>query len=215
MKTLFYFFGVRRGEKIFTLTDPIYLEDDFKIFSLGEYSLKNIFNENKLDLRNILEEVKEDIGILFGFSQTSNKVNNFLKFGKLLSPTLEKEPTSIYFLDDKKLIIIKINKDIDNWKNAKKEIWKILNSLKIISKHEFIKNTKDWKDYEGEYEECVNDFSFKTNKLDLSTGNYYHLFLGLKSNNYEQLKNKIKKNFKEKRDFKISTGSKSETKYKK
>ena len=191
MKPSFYFFGIGRREKVFAIKDPIII-DDFLISNLDEYSLERIFEKNKLRLKNFIAELRKDRGILFGVANNTEKLSEFLKFGKLLSPDIIEQPFSIYFLKDKKLILFKVNKIFFSWKEIKKEIWKIFEPLEFISKKEFYNLTKDWKDYEYDNE----TFSCETRKFKLCIGNFYYIFICLKPKNYNQLKNKIKKVYK-------------------
>lgn len=191
MKTLFYFFGIGRGKKTFAINDPIII-DDYSLSNLDEYSLERICENNKLKLKNFILELREDRGILFGTVDKSEKISKFLKFGKLLSPDIIEKYFSIYFLKEKKLILFKINKIFYSWKEAKKEVYKILLPLSLFSKKEFRRLTKDWKDYEYDN----GTFSCETKKFNLCAGKFYYAFICIKPKNYIQLKNKIKKTYK-------------------
>ena len=191
MRALFYFFGIGRGEKTFAIKDTIMI-NDYHLSNLDEYSLERVFENNKLKLKNFITELRKDRGILFGIANNSEKISEFLKFGKLLSPDIREKLFSIYFLKDKKLILFKINKIFLSWKEIKKEIWKVFKPLELVSKKEFSNLTKDWKNYEYDNE----IFSCETKKFKLCVGNFYYIFICLKPKNYIQLKNKIKKVYK-------------------
>jgi len=183
MKPLFYFFGIWRGEKTFAIKDPIII-DDFIISELDGYSLNQIFEKNGLRLKNFIEEFKKERSILFGVAKNSEKLSEFLKFGQLLCPDIIQQSFSIYFLDDKKLILFKLNKISLPRKKIKKEIWRIFEPLEFISKREFFNLPEDW-DYDT--------FSCETTKFKLCVGDFYYIFVALKPKNYLQLKNKIKR----------------------
>ncbi len=191
MKPLFYFFGIGRKEKIFAISDPIII-DNFNLSDLDEYSLERLFENKKLKLKIFIEEFTKDRGILFGVAKNPEKLIQFLKFGRLLSPDVLEKNFSIYFLVDEKCILFKINRVHYSWKTLKRDVWKIIESAKIISKKEFTRFTKDWKDYEYDPE----TFCFETSKFKLCVGKFYNSFICIKPKNYSQLKNKIKKAYK-------------------
>jgi len=186
MKPLFYFFGIWRGDKTFAIKDPIII-DGFIISELDRYSLNQIFEKNRLRVENLIEEFKKGRGILFGVAKNSEKLSEFLKFGQLLCPDIIQQSFSIYFLDDKKLILFKVNKISPPLKKIKKEIWRIFEPLEFISKREFFNLPEDW-DHDT--------FSCETTKFKLCVGNFYYIFASLKPKNYLQLKNKIKRVYK-------------------
>src|SRR3989344_6824262 len=135
MKQLIYFFGLGRKERIFTLSDPIIIKDD-DFSDLNKYNLENWFKENKLDLRDYIEEAKYERGVLFGLCKSSKKASNFLKLGKFISPNIDGENISIYFLDERKSILFKINKEFDKWRRIKNDLLKIIKEIgfKLIYK---------------------------------------------------------------------------------
>ncbi len=187
MEPLFYFFGIRRKEKMFILNDPIII-DNSHLYDLDVYALGELFEEKSLKLKDLVEELGKERGILFGVAKNSERITEFLKFGKFLSPEIIEENFSIYFLKDEKSILFKINKIYHSWKELKKDIWKILEPLNIFSKEEFRISTKDWEDSEHNPEA----FSFETKKFKLCIGKFYYSFIYIKPKNYNQLKNKIK-----------------------
>ncbi len=187
MKKLFYYFGIGRGEKIFAINDVIAI-DKYGLTNLTEYELKEIFKRNNLKLNQYIEEVREDRGILFGFSEKLKGIADFLSFGKLLIPNIQGEYYNIYFLGHKKLILFKINRTYYSVKEAKKGIYKVLEPLDLFSRREFINLTKDWKEQWSDNENC----SCETKQFKLCLGMFHSSFACIKPKDYVKLKGKIK-----------------------
>lgn len=193
MAELFYFFGIVRKERLFAVIDPIAVTPDCIISELDDSLLNRLFEKKKLKLGNFIEEFGKSRGILFGVSRNSQKITEFLKFGRLLFPDIKEKEFGIYFLDNRKCALFKINKHYETWRKIKNDIWKILKPLKLIPKTEFAQKTKDWKEEHGCPEKI---FLLKSEKMNLSVGNFYFLFVGIKPKKYNQLKSKIKKAYK-------------------
>jgi len=191
----FYFFGIKKKGKMFAINDPLVISDS-SLYDLNESSFWELFRNNKLRLSNLVEEFMKERGILFGVTKSLKEISKLLKYGRLLSPEKVIENLSIYFIEDKKCILFKINKIYHSWKDLKKYLWKILEPLKVISKKDFAKFTKDWKD--DKYDNEIETFYLETKKFKLCIGKFYCSFVCIKPKNYNQFKNKVEKVYKNK-----------------
>ncbi|MDP3640293.1 MAG: hypothetical protein Q8R53_03775 [Nanoarchaeota archaeon] len=188
---LFYYFGLWRGKRIFTLSDPIFIAHDFAILDFDMLKLKEYLQERQLNGDEIVEEFGQKRGLLFGAAATENKAAQFLSQGKFLSPSAIGGPFTVYFLDNKELVLLKMNKHFTAFGAVRKEVWNLLKPLGLISETEFKEQAKEWQEKEEDCSICERtSFALETKRVKVFVGRYYSLFVGIKMNNYAQLKKK-------------------------
>ena len=192
MEAVFYFFGIKRKEKTFAINDPIRIED-CNPYNLNEQELRGILKKNKLRLKDYLSEIILRRGLLFGATTKSEKITQFLELGSFLTPSIIEKSFTIYFLDNKKLIMFKIERKFRELKEIKEEIYRILKPLNLFSKSEFINLTKKWKDGK-----CSDDeiFYLEKEEFKLCLGNFYSSFIIIKPRAYKKLKKIARKKYK-------------------
>lgn len=192
MEPILYAFGICKGEKLFFLVDPIRIVNGM-VDELEPWRLGSLFEKRKLKLNMLIEEFDMRRGIIFFVSKTSNKITKFLKYCKLLSPNISEKYFCIYFLNDEKIVLFKVNKLLKTPKKIRNQIWEVIEALKLLSKKKFKQLAKEGESYSKfhPYGLC-----FETKKLKLSAAKPYHLFMCIKAKNYSQLKKKIKRIYK-------------------
>ncbi|MEM4259598.1 MAG: hypothetical protein QXG00_00015 [Candidatus Woesearchaeota archaeon] len=185
MKPIYYFFGISKNNCQFTISDPIMIREG-QIFEFYSDQSKEIFEFKYRHLENILEIFVMIRSVGYGYDKNKNRIDKFISFGKLLIPEVQKNETSVYFLDHENCLLFKINKRLQKIKEIKTQIWKWIKNLKICTKKEFEKNLKkldqDNDEISGYY---ICSFSSGTK---ISVAVLYSLFFCIYKDNYYDLK---------------------------
>ena len=185
MKPIFYYFGIKRISKLFGINDPLAIVDEFMPTTLRD-SLKD--KKEFDEFKPLLEELNENRGILFGFSEESKKSTKFLKLGQIISPDLTYQNTSIYFLDN--LIIFKINQDLMDFSKINELSWKILEPYNLLTKEQFDSESPKNTDPQ----EYPYNLVLRQKNLNLAIRKLYQsIFICINSKDHNNLKTKIGK----------------------
>ncbi len=192
MKPLFYYFGVCRQGKLFSVADTISILNDGSVHAVNNTDAS--FIDKKLKIDSFFDIYRFERGLLFGISK-NRKIENFLSNGKMLSPKIRKGNLSIFFLDKEKIILFKLNQRMESWKQSKSFVWKLTKQLNLISLKNFKKKTRDIID--DKYSSECNTNGFKFGSLSVSICNFDRLYFSIKIDNYNRLKKKISFIYKE------------------
>ena len=186
MKPLFYYFGVARKGKLFSIADIVKISAFGGIDAADDMS--GTFWRKELKAEDFFEDYRLERGLLFGTSK-GRSVENFLSMGKMLSPNIRKGNLSVFFFDGEKTILFKFNQRMESWKQAKSYIWKTMKLLHIISLKAFKKKTNTIKD--DEYSNECNTRRFKSGELSVSICNVEKLYFTIKTDKYSLVKKRL------------------------
>ncbi|MCD6549520.1 hypothetical protein J7K41_02305 [Candidatus Micrarchaeota archaeon] len=190
MEPIFYFFGVMKKDFLFYLVDPIVIRDDV-LYDLSEPLLNNELERLGLRLDDFVSGVVKKRGIMFGIAKDGKSLSSFLELGELLSPSIAGKDICVYFLDDDRSILFKVNRRYYDLGGLKRKVWNLLRPLDLITKREFTELTKGWRERNDYYD---SGFRSETSMFKLCVGRFYHSFIYLKMKkfkDYRTIKNKI------------------------
>jgi hypothetical protein len=180
MKKQIYFFGLSKKKHATCLLDPVVIDENNELNNfeyLGNYAYK----DNSLF----------DRGCFFVHFNKEKEIREFLKEFNLSNPSEHRaHELSIYFLDDRKLVLFKINMNYEE-EVAYNKVYEIVKKLKLFKKEEIIQKGTDY------YEDFV--FVNENKKAKISIWIPYYCFFTLETGNYEGLKQKINKVYPKKR----------------
>lgn len=191
MEEKIYCFGIKRGNKLFALRDPIKIRNNFEVLEFGEHYPAS---EIEKEIGDFFEESEKSRGILFGFAEDVDKIDSFLKERvKLLSPDIEKEGMSIFFLEENQSVLFKFNppKTISSREEAVEETFEnIIKKFTEISRNEFEKETEEWVK-SSELEDLFLNLEIEGFKISISTIHLFPLFVCVKPEDLGRFKEEI------------------------
>ena len=184
----FYFFGVKRKEKCFLINDPITVSKNKEVFSIDDYEWESYYRDI---LSNYIEEDLFERSTLFIIPKSFAAGNKFLEKGTLLLPLVKITDTSFFCLDDKKLIIFKINRQYHDFNTLKKDIINTFTPLKIM-KYEEIKAKIEEKISFNHLKEFTG-FSIETKKVKIVAQCKFSTIGTIQSKEYSKIKATLEK----------------------
>lgn len=190
MKPIYYFFGINKGKNQFHINDPIMLREG-TIYEFYSQESQSVFEFKYKLLENILKifTVLRNKG--FGYSKKKSRIEKFLSYGRLLIPEIQKNETTVFFLNDENCILFNVNKKLEKRKEIKENIWKWIKNLNVCTKKEFEKCTKSF-NFVNHNEHDSDNCTFSSG-IKLSVAVHYSLFFCLYGDNYYELKYKANK----------------------
>jgi hypothetical protein len=170
MKSQVYYFGISKDAKNFVLFDPIAVDKE----------------NNATALFEVDDHKYAKYGLLRGLLILDKSDKSFVEQGKLIKPDAQEGKISYFFLEDRKLLLIKINEIIISWKNVGKKVWNVIKDYKLVSKKLFFNEFKDF-----DYADRIK-FTNKDESAKFSIVNEYATFVSIESKNYNELKTRLK-----------------------
>ncbi len=194
MKDHFYFFGITRKERGMILEDPLFIKDDAHLVDVDFFGIERMYQKKSLFLPDI--EFQKQRGLLFCSGKSIDN-NSFLENGIVLVPFTRLLMGSVYCIDEKKIILFKINREVLNIDEAKKLFSELIIPLKIMSFSSFQKEIDKWKEHS--LETCESEtFRFEQDSFSFCISIFHSFFFSIQIKEderkmYEDLKKKIKK----------------------
>ncbi len=192
MKDQFYFFGITRKERSMIIEDPLFIEDDAHLVDVTFFGIERLYQEKSLSLPDI--EFQKQRGLLFCSGKSTDNTS-FLENGVLLVPFRRFSKGSIYCIDEKKIILFKINREILSIDDAKKVFLELMNPLEITSFSSFQERIDTWKEHS--LETCESEtFHFEQDLFSFCISIFHSFFFSMQikedeKKTYEDLKKKI------------------------
>jgi hypothetical protein len=177
---LFYCFGTGKGKKLFSITEPIVIRDNFIVKNFNEHPSK--------ELKEALKLVDEWRGTT-GLCENPKNLLKFISHARVISPDVRGKIFNIFFLDDEKSILLKAKKDLSTWEELKNKIWDFIEPFKIISKKEYYEKIKKW----DLNDDCTSAQWCVSEKMKMHVYISSSLFICIHPKNYLPVKKKIQK----------------------
>ncbi len=206
----FYFFGLKRKEKSFLINDPITVNKNEEVYSINADDWESYYRDM---LSKYIEEDLFERSTLFIIPKSFAAGNKFLKHGTLLSPLVKITDTSFFCLDDKKLIIFKINRQYRDFNTLKEDIINTFTPLKIMKSEEI--KAKIEEKISFNHREKFTGFSIETEKVKIIGQCRFSTIGTIQSKEYSKIKitlEKIKKIESARTEIKTSKWLKKNTK---
>jgi len=185
------------------IDDPIVIVDDFKVYG-NSIQFQGQLEKMGIDVDKYLKHWIHKRGVFFGVGKSIELADKFLDYGELLQSDLHNEDLTafMFFLDEKKAVLFKVNKRLDTWRQLISQTCKLIEPLGLTTRKQLVKEISKWrKSVDEEIEPYVEgEMGFWANfdKFNLSIRSLYCYFLCIQASDYEAFKERVAEFFRSK-----------------